>query len=136
MSQTKPREIAETIRRALNATRGYQPPGRDLRPGPVETWGPAETADMTVAEPDGSTWTVRVFKGLDDKDGGPADARWFCTRTNQVLYHRLAGGHAECNTAFRPPAADAEGIPEAGIPDYARRCARCAADALHHPRTT
>ena len=65
MSAT-PRGIAETITRALAATQQYQPEGCDLLTGLIETWGTAETADLTVAEPDGSTWTVRIFKGLND----------------------------------------------------------------------
>lgn len=64
MARSSARQIAGTITGALA--------GSALTPGPVEVWGPTQAADLTVTEPDGSTWTVRVLKGLNDKDSSDA----------------------------------------------------------------
>lgn len=62
------------------------------------------------------------------------EVRWFHTRSNGTLYH-VANEHvwqgrpaigALCNSAFGPPY-NHNPVPEAGLPDYAQKCARCAA---------
>lgn len=58
--------------RIAQAIAAYCVDAGELTPGTIETWGPADTADLPVTEPDGSTWTVRVFKGLNDKDAEAA----------------------------------------------------------------